>query len=325
MSGSWCDVSLHGRRRSVPILIAVAVATFVVTVVLTLVARRGRRTDPADVRTGADGLVEQVHRHPGMRRFVLDRRDTTKATGLLLTVALGVIAGLTLVVGLVLEMVQTREGFARWDDAAARWGAAHTTGAAESVVRIVTQLGSTPVAIALCIGVSIVEYRRIPTPAVPLFMVTVVVSQLVITNVIKVAVGRERPNVARLVDASGFSFPSGHTAASAALYAAIALVVGRHRSRRTKAVLAGLAGGITVAVAMSRVLLGAHWLTDVIAGAALGWACFALCSIAYGGRLLHFGAPVEQAGAVLATESSPANAPRANASLSPTYNQRSRP
>jgi membrane-associated phospholipid phosphatase len=60
-------------------------------------------------------------------------------------------------------------------------------------------------------------------------------------------------------------------------------------------------------------MLGAHWLTDVIAGAALGWACFALCSIAYGGRLLQFGAPVEAAGAVLATES-----PSAKISVSPT-------
>ncbi len=292
-----------------PILIAVAVATVVVTVVLTLVARRGRQADPADVRTGADGLVDQAHRHPALRRFLVDRRDTTKATGWLLTVALGTISALTLLVGLVLEMVQTREGFARWDDSAARWGAAHTSGTAESVVRVITQLGSTPVVIALCVIVSIVEYRRIPTRAVPAFLVTVVTSQLVITNLIKVIVGRERPNVARLVSASGFSFPSGHTAASAALYAAIALVAGRRRSRRTKAMLAGAAGGITVAVGMSRVLLGAHWLTDVIAGAALGWACFALCSIAFGGRLLHFGAPVEQAGAVLATESPGADTP----------------
>ncbi len=296
-----------------PILIAVAVATVVVTVVLAVVAVQGRRADPADVRTGADGLVVEAHRHPMLRRFILDRRDTTRATGLLLTVALGVITGLTLAVGLLLEMVQTHAGFARWDDAAARWGAAHTTGTTEWVLRVITQLGGTPVVIALCLGVSIVEYRRLPTWAVPAFMATVVVSQLVVTNLIKVAVGRERPDIARLVGATGFSFPLGHTAASAAAYAAIALVVGRGRDRRTKAILAGVAGGITVAVAMSRVLLGVHWLTDVIAGAALGWVCFALCSIAYGGRLLQFGAPVEAAGAVLVTES-----PSANTPVSPT-------
>lgn len=287
-----------------PILIAVAIATLLVSVVLTLVARHGRGADPADVRVGSDGLVAQAHRHPALRRFIVDRRDTTKSTGWLLTVALVVITGLTLVVGLMLEMVQTRAGFARWDDFAARWGAAHTTGTAETVLRIVTQLGSTPIIMAVCVVASIVEYRRIPSRAVPAFIATVAASQLVVANLIKVAVGRERPHIARLISASGFSFPSGHATASAAVYAAIALVAGRGRSRRVKALLAGAAGGIAIAVAMSRVLLGVHWLTDVIAGTALGWACFALCSIAYGGRLLHFGAPVEQAGATLINESS---------------------
>ena len=48
-------------------------------------------------------------------------------------------------------------------------------------------------------------------------------------------------------------------------------------------------------VAGTRVLLGVHWLTDVLAGLAVGWAWFALWSIAFGGRLLDFGAPAELA------------------------------
>lgn len=284
-----------------PILIALVVAVVLVTTSLTVVTRRSPRTDPADVRTDPQTVVTEAHRHRAFRKFLTARKDASTATGLLLTVALATIAVLTLTVGLLLEMVQTRRGFARWDNAAARWGAAHTTGAAEQVVEVITHLGSTPVIIVICIGVSIVEYRRIPTRAVPIFLATVLTSELVVNNLIKVVVGRERPNVARLVHANGFSFPSGHTAASAAAYAAIALVLGRRRSRRTRALLAGAAGGIVIAVATSRVLLGAHWLTDVIAGAAVGWACFALCSIAFGGRLLHFGEPVEQAEAAVAT------------------------
>ena len=296
-----------------PVLIALGVSSLVVTVVLTLVGLSGRAKDPADVRTGTGALLKRAHRHPALRRFLLARRDATSATGLLLTVALGIITGLTLVVGLLLEMVQTHRGFARWDDSAARWGAAHTTGVAESVVRVVTQLGGTPVIVAVCVVAAVVEYLRVPTRAVPAFLATVVTSELIVNNLIKVAVGRERPNVARLVEARGFAFPSGHTAASAAVYAAVALVAGRGRSRSTKAALAGLAGGITIAVATSRVLLGAHWLTDVIAGAAVGWVCFALCSIAFGGRLLHFGEPVERAGAVVA-----AQAPRSHESVPST-------
>ena len=49
------------------------------------------------------------------------------------------------------------------------------------------------------------------------------------------------------------------------------------------------------AIAATRVLLDVHWLSDVVAGLALGWAWFAACAIAFGGRLLRFGATAEAA------------------------------
>ena len=55
------------------------------------------------------------------------------------------------------------------------------------------------------------------------------------------------------------------------------------------------AGAVAVAVAASRVLLDVHWVTDVIAGLSLGWAWFALCAVAFGGRILRFGAAAETA------------------------------
>ena len=72
------------------------------------------------------------------------------------------------------------------------------------------------------------------------------------------------------------------------------LVLGRGRPLPVKAWLAAGAALITVAVAASRVLLGVHWLTDVIGGAALGFGWFVVCSVAFGGALLHFGAPAER-------------------------------
>jgi undecaprenyl-diphosphatase len=112
---------------------------------------------------------------------------------------------------------------------------------------------------------------------------------------IKQLADRVRPAFNPAAATLGPSFPSGHSATAAAFYATAALLIGRHRTRPWRAVLIGLAVGIAVAVAASRVLLDVHWLTDVIAGLALGWAWFAVCAIAFGGRILRFGAGVATA------------------------------
>jgi undecaprenyl-diphosphatase len=44
-------------------------------------------------------------------------------------------------------------------------------------------------------------------------------------------------------------------------------------------------------------MLDLHWVSDVVAGLALGWGWFAACTIAFGGWLLRFGEPVEAAAA----------------------------
>ena len=73
--------------------------------------------------------------------------------------------------------------------------------------------------------------------------------------------------------------------------------------------LVGPPRGSRSAVAASRVLLDVHWLSDVIAGLALGWAWFAVCAIAFGGRILRFGAGAE----VAARYSPPPDAPKPTA------------
>jgi undecaprenyl-diphosphatase len=108
-------------------------------------------------------------------------------------------------------------------------------------------------------------------------------------------VERARPDISRLTGFAGTSFPSGHSTAAAATLAAIALISTRNRSRRAKIAGASIAVGVAVAVGATRVFLGVHWFTDVLAGLLLGWGWFAICSIAFGGRLLTFGHPAEVA------------------------------
>ncbi|MHB8529339.1 MAG: phosphatase PAP2 family protein [Caulobacteraceae bacterium] len=101
-------------------------------------------------------------------------------------------------------------------------------------------------------------------------------SGLLLVNVFKVAVGRTRPPlVLHVVAADNASFPSGHAALSAVVFLTLATLTAHFAIRRRVAIYA-LATGLvlTLMVGMSRIYLGVHWPTDVIAGWAIGagWA-----------------------------------------------------
>lgn len=94
---------------------------------------------------------------------------------------------------------------------------------------------------------------------------------------LKHAFQRPRPVVALpLVHLSTFSFPSGHAVASTVFYGAVCVLVFRHtRSRLLRTIAAAVASCMVLLVAASRVYLGAHYLSDVLAGIAAGCACLA--------------------------------------------------
>jgi membrane-associated phospholipid phosphatase len=240
-------------------------------------------------------VAEELARSVRLRRYLRRRFDPGKATGLALTVALVLIFLAALAFGLVADMVTSRSGLYRFDAGAAAFGAGHATDRSTDVLVGITQLGSTLVIGLIALVVGLLEWYRRRRWTVLAFMLTVILGQNLIANGIKLVVHRERPPVPHLTNTSGWSFPSGHTAAAAATYAAVALVLARGRRWPVRAWLWTGAAAVVVAVASSRVLLGAHWLTDVVAGAALGFAWFAVCSIAFGGALLRFGATAERA------------------------------
>ena len=130
---------------------------------------------------------------------------------------------------------------------------------------------------------------------------SVIVGDKFLTEAIKQLVDRVRPHLNPIAATLGPSFPSGHASTAAALWAAAALVAGRWWGRRAWPGLAALAVAIAVGVAASRVFLDVHWLTDVIAGLALGWAWFAACAVAFAGRILRLGVVRTAAGAADAT------------------------
>jgi membrane-associated phospholipid phosphatase len=109
------------------------------------------------------------------------------------------------------------------------------------------------------------------------FTAAVVVSEVLI-GVLKVTYNRARPP-GSLVLTTGASFPSGHAvAASATVVAAVIALVPRGRRRTWWA----LAAAFSILMGLSRAYLGAHWLSDAVAGILLGMSCAAVTALMAG-------------------------------------------
>jgi membrane-associated phospholipid phosphatase len=252
-------------------------------------------SSPSPSLAAAKAVGRELGHHSRLRRTIKSRLNPQVATGLALTVALGVVVVGGIVLGTLAYLVRSSSVLAALDDSVAQWGADHAGPVSEKGLTLSTQLGETWFAVVLVIVVSVVGYLRRPSRWIPVFLLTVLVGQWLLTNGIKELLDRVRPTLNPLAETLGASFPSGHTTTAAAMWAAAALVLGRGTSRHGRALLAGGAVGIAVAVACTRVFLDVHWLTDTIAGLFLGWAWFAACTIAFGGRFLQFGAAAKEA------------------------------
>lgn len=260
-------------------------------------ARRypGGATAPAVVEAAREA-GEHATGAAGRRAVRAARLDPEKATGLALTLALLVVFVGGVVLALLAVIVRSTDVLAGLDSSVTEWGDRHATAWSHDALTVVTQLGETWLVVLVALVVTGVELARTRSRWVAPFLLAVILGDKLLTEAIKQLVDRARPALEPVAATLGPSFPSGHTSTAAASWAAFALVAGRWWGRRAWPALAGVAVGIAVGVACSRVLLDVHWLTDVLAGLALGWAWFAVCAIAFGGRVLHFGASAQAAG-----------------------------
>lgn len=252
--------------------------------------------EPLDVERDEQWLVRHA---PGWLADALRYADRRVAGGAAVAALFAVVLAAALFVGWVFSTLDDdsrgeARGFAAWDESAAEWGARNATDTSTSILKFVTDFGGTGYLLVAMAGIGL--YHRVRHsdwgPFVYLAVVGVGVSAL--NNGMKLIIDRDRPDIGQLAGHAGSSFPSGHSAAAAACWAAIALVVARRRSRPLRAWLAFVAAAIALAVAATRVLLGVHWLTDVIAGVVVGWCWFFVTTIVFGGRLLRLGEPARR-------------------------------
>ncbi|PKQ18857.1 MAG: phosphoesterase PA-phosphatase [Actinobacteria bacterium HGW-Actinobacteria-8] len=148
---------------------------------------------------------------------------------------------------------------------------------ADGVTTVLTWITNAfgPVVLPLLVGVACAVWGRVAhTWRDPMLLVSAMGMSTVIAVVVKIIVARPRPATDLQVIPgleSSYSFPSGHTAGAATLVLVTAYLLWRHRrGGRALAWWLAASAAIIALVGVSRLYLGYHFVTDVLAGACLG-------------------------------------------------------
>jgi len=151
----------------------------------------------------------------------------------------------------------------------------------EGMVRDFTALGSSAVLTLITAAVAIYLFlaRRAATA---LYVLAVIGGGQILGSLLKLGVERPRPElVSHLAAETSLSFPSGHAMLSAVTYLTLALLAGRFvAGRAIRLYLLALGVLVTLLVGASRLYLGVHWPSDVLAGWCAGFAWAMLCWLA---------------------------------------------
>ncbi|MEY2476849.1 MAG: hypothetical protein QOG87_2164 [Actinomycetota bacterium] len=150
-----------------------------------------------------------------------------------------------------------------------------------TALEVVTNLGSTWWLTLLVIVAAVVLLRE-GRHRTAVFLVATSVSTGLLIRLIKALVGRDRPSwLEPVATAAGKSFPSGHAMGATAVYGALLVVFAPRMSPRVRRVAIVSYLVLVASICFTRLALGVHYITDVVAGIVLGCAWLAVAVAAF--------------------------------------------
>jgi membrane-associated phospholipid phosphatase len=194
--------------------------------------------------------------------------DRLRSLGAPLFAALTTLAVSVWAFGLIAEGVVGNETAA--DERLANWLHERASDPLTDFFHLVTTLGGFLTLLAITLIAVVFLWRRDQrVPAV--FVALAFAGAQLLSSGMKLAFERERPVFPDpLATESTYSFPSGHALVSLAVYGALALLVAPRLSLARRIGLFGAVAILVLAIGFSRLYLGVHYLTDVLAGYAVG-------------------------------------------------------
>ena len=203
---------------------------------------------------------------PANRTLAAKLRNISQRVGLTLIIGLSIAAGaLFLFASLASEML---EGDARqFDDLVRSSVHQFASPALTSAMRVVTMLGAPSVLVSLSLvaGIGFAVTKRYRAM---ILLIATMIGATILDEVLKLSFHRARPEpFFGILSPSSFSFPSGHALASFCFYSTIAaLVSARTKRLPVRIVVWTVAALLVMLIGLSRIYLGVHYPTDVLAG-----------------------------------------------------------
>lgn len=205
-------------------------------------------------------------------RFLMRRFHPEGALGLSLTIEILFIGAAGWMLGIIGQDVTARDDLELVDVPVNHFLVNHREPWLTTSMRAITTLGSARILLPVVIVAGVIWWFRSRSLRPGLVLVIAYAGAAALSDALRGLVDRPRPPVAHMVGQfTGSAFPSGHAAQSIAVYGVLAaLLAGSGASWTTKVMSWSAAFALTAVIGVSRIYLGAHWLTDVLAGWALG-------------------------------------------------------
>jgi membrane protein DedA with SNARE-associated domain/membrane-associated phospholipid phosphatase len=287
---SYQQVERIAGRASLLLLILVVVVGAVVLAARWIAYHPERLRALVDRQLDRPWIARVRTRYQRQLAFLAERLRPGGALGLSLTVSALALIGAGWAFGAVLQDVLAGDEGALLDAPVQRFFVAHREAWLTPVMRGVTNLGNAAVLIGLLLLVGLVWWWRRRTWRPLGLLAGAYLGAWLLSDTVKDLTHRARPPAAQAIGHwTGYAFPSGHTTKATAVYGMLAALLAAATSRwgrkvsvwTAAALLAGLVG-------LSRLYLGAHWLTDVLGALTLGAAwLFALLTATRTVHALH--------------------------------------
>jgi membrane-associated phospholipid phosphatase len=214
-----------------------------------------------------------------LRSFLRRRFSREETLGLYLTVGFLACAGLVVLFGILAGEVFEVSGGGPLDRRITLAVRGFQTPARDALARSVTSLGDARFLVVSCLATVAVLYAQKHRVSGLLFAGSVV-GGWALETLFKISFNRSRPDLwPALVAEKTPSFPSGHATMTVVFFGGIAALVfhlSKSRLHRSASVLA--AAAIILSVGWTRIYLGAHWMTDVVAGFLVGLFWVVVCA-----------------------------------------------